>query len=171
MLFNDSETINELICQKCNQTCASPSQLPCGHLLRTFCLKVTAYLSSTKNKCAVCQHNQLNKIVIAATNDKITDKLRNKASGTTKQTTTVFKLELDKIQAKLQQAEFELANGDYVIIEYCRDLKTDVQLAKELKIKELEDLSESIMSQIDTFQKADKAAFDLKLQEMKQTLL
>lgn len=42
------------------------------------------------------------------------------------------------IQAKLKQSEFELTNGDYVIVEVCRDLKTDVQLAKERKIRELE---------------------------------
>ena len=61
-----------------------------------------------------------------------------------------------------------------MITEFCRALKTNVQLAKEL-----EDLSEEMMSQIDTFQKErlqalldiDKYEYILKLEEMKQAVL
>ena len=84
--------------------------------------------------------------------EKLTSEL-NKATLTQKEKYSRYTTELAKIKANLKQAEFELTNGQSVIGEFCRDLKSDVQLAKEQKIKELEDLAERIMSEIDTFQK------------------
>ena len=52
---------------------------------------------------------------------------------------TRFKSDVNKIQAKLKQAEFELVNGHYVVTEFCRDLKTDylVTRQKESRVKRL----------------------------------
>lgn len=42
MLFSETSTISaELTCPKCNDTYIRPRQLPCGHSLFTFCIKVT----------------------------------------------------------------------------------------------------------------------------------
>jgi len=95
---------------------------------------------------------------------------------------------LSKLVIELKQTEFNLNNGDYVIKEYCNELKRKVQLGKEIKIEKCRELSEIIenenqseqmMSQIKNFEqeklafylKAEKdAEFISKLNEMKEKL-
>ncbi len=45
---------------------------------------------------------------------------------------------LSKLVIELKQTEFNLNNGDYVIKEYCNELKRKVQLGKEIKIVNVE---------------------------------
>ena len=178
--------INELNCPKCNDTCVPPRQLPCGNSLCTLCLEVTEIEAPNRFKCMVCEQIHFIPEEGFPIDEKLANEL-NKKAALLKVNSDQFKSNFDSVKAKLKQVEF-LANGDYVVItEFCRDLKTDVQLAKELKIKELEEtsedtmakklginklenLAEKVMSQIDIFQKEklqtllnnkDKAGFEL----------
>jgi len=80
---------------------------------------------------------------------------------------------LSKLVIELKQTEFNLNNGDYVIKEYCNELKRKVQLGKEIKIEKCRELSEIIenenqseqmMSQIKNFEQ-EKLAFYLKAEK------
>ena len=53
----------------------------------------------------------------------------------------------------LNEAEFNLANGDYIISEHCRELRRQVQLAKEIRLKDINDPSDEMFKQIDSFEK------------------
>lgn len=179
MLLSENKTISsDLKCLKCNETYNQPCRLPCGHSFCTYCIEVTGTELSNEFKCISCQHTHL----IPAKGFPIDQTLRNElkiANFLQKMKIFQFKSHTDKIQTNLKQTEFEIDNGDHVIAEFCRELKDQVQLAKERKIKELEDLSQRTMTQIDileqmklkAFLNANKAEFNLKLEEIKQTLL
>ena len=66
---------------------------------------------------------------------------------------TEFKLQLEEIESQLKQSEFDLSNGDYVISEHCRELKRQVQLAKEIQIEEFNKLSEVLIDKINVYEK------------------
>lgn len=86
---------------------------------------------------------------------------------------------LDDIEKKLNETQFELANGEYVIKEYCREMRRQVQLAKEVKIYDLEKASDQFMQKIDAFEQdklenckrlSNKSNFERKLDEIKSDL-
>ena len=152
MLLNESEpTSSELKCPKCNDTYIRLRQLPCGHSLCTYCIKESGFEASNKFKCFVCEkiHSVPNDGFSA--DEPLLNKQLNQVAVSQKEKSEQFKLKLEKIKANLNQAEFEFANGDYVVTEFCRDLKDQIQLTKELKIQELEDISEKMMCRIDNF--------------------
>ena len=177
MLLNEIEANNDLNCPQCKDTYVRPKLLPCGHSLCSYCIKVTALDLSNEFKCLVCKKVHSLPEDGFPTNEKLTNKL-NKTFAKQKEKFNQYKSFMDSITAKLKQTEFELENKDYVITEYCSELKRQVQLAKELKFKELDDLSDEMMAQIDSFQKeklnaileANRAAFDSQLREMKEDL-
>jgi chaperonin cofactor prefoldin len=49
-----------------------------------------------------------------------------------------------------------MENGEYLITEKCKELKREVQLAKEEKIEEINQLSESLFLKIDTYEEKCK---------------
>lgn len=89
-----------------------------------------------------------------------------------------FKSILDKIKRKFDKIEFNLNNGDYCIKEYCIELRTQVQLAKEIKMQQLEKLSDSMLDEIDDFEKVklnehlkrNKDEFQIKLNQLKKMI-
>jgi hypothetical protein len=97
-------------------------------------------------------------------------------SGTSKN--KEFESLFESVTAKLKQTELNLLNGDYAIKEFCSELKRQVQLAKELKMKKLDDMSDQMMTKIESFEheklnvflEAQNDNFKTKLDEMKQFL-
>lgn len=63
-----------------------------------------------------------------------------------------FRTILNDIETKLKQTEFDLINGDYVIKEHCTELRRQVQLAKEIKIQQINNKSDQTISQIDAYE-------------------
>jgi len=97
-------------------------------------------------------------------------------SGTSKN--KEFESLFESVTAKLKQTELNLLNGDYAIKEFCSELKRQVQLAKELKMKKLDDMSDQMMTKIESFEheklnvflEAQNDNFKTKMDEMKQFL-
>jgi len=57
------------------------------------------------------------------------------------------------IENKLKKTEFNITNGHYLIKEYSREVRTQVQLAKKLKIEQINNMSDDLIRKIDDFEK------------------
>ena len=51
-----------------------------------------------------------------------------------------FKIILNDIEAKLNENEFDLLNGDYIIKEHCKELQIELQAVKEAKIQQINEI-------------------------------
>ena len=82
----------------------------------------------------------------------------------------------DKLNKSLNQTEFNLMNGDYIYKEHCKEIRRQIQLAKETKIAKIEEMTTELMNKVDDFEKelledalkVDKNTFADKIKEMKQ---
>ena len=63
-----------------------------------------------------------------------------------------FKQKLTTFETDLNQFEFDISNGDYVIYEYCNELVRQVQQAKEEQLLEIENLAGNILGKIKIYQ-------------------
>lgn len=64
-----------------------------------------------------------------------------------------FKLILDEIELNEKKLEYNSNNGEYLIKEHCCELRRQVQLDKEIKIQQIENLSLKHIKQIDEYEK------------------
>jgi len=67
-----------------------------------------------------------------------------------------FKSLFDDLKKRLNQTELDLMNGNSFIKEHCKEIRRQVQLAKEIKIQEIEKIAEEIFDQIEKFEKKQK---------------
>ena len=82
---------------------------------------------------------------------------------------------INDIETKLNQIKSDLNNGDLTIQEHCVELRRQVQLAKEIKIQELEEISEKMMQKVNeyerdslkTYSEMNKDPFKSSLHELK----
>lgn len=164
---------NELDCPNCKDRYDEPKILPCGCLICNYC--ITTLTITNELKCPQCNTNH--QIPESGfTTCQTINKLLNQKPEISKAKQDL-KSNLEQMTNKLKQAEFDLANGDYVIIEHCRELRLEVQLAKEILIQEINQVSDTMMSHIDTFQsdsiesytKVNKTLIDTQLKEIKKS--
>ena len=89
-----------------------------------------------------------------------------------------FKIILNDIEAKLNENEFDLLNGDYIIKEHCKELQIELQAVKEAKIQQINEISDYLRNQIDNFEKdafsgylkLNKKEYAKKLNDIKEHL-
>lgn len=174
MLKNKRKTLdNDTICTECNKNCSELSLLPCGKSQCIACISSNKNLNEFKfSFCKTVHQIQINEL---SSNDSLIKRMNKEIQIKLNKEAEDFKEVLSEIEAKIKQAEFDLSNGDHVISEHCRELKRRVQLAKEIKMQELEKLSDQMLSQIDLYEKdaindylqSNKDQNDLKLKEIK----
>lgn len=153
----------KLNCQHCKTTEVDESnKLACGRIICDDCLSTNA--SKKRFKCSECNsfHPILSSDEASASKDS---PLNNE-----------FKSILNEIQTKLTKTEFDLQNGENLIKEHCIELRRQVQLANEVKIQEINKLGESMINEIDiyekesleTYAKINKESSEQKLNQLKQ---
>ena len=151
MLKNKRHADVDISCPICKDALVEPKLLPCNESICNYCVILNE--NQYEFKCDLCKN-----VHQIPTNGFPTDYLlaqkitkRQKNESNTPEAKE-FKLIVEEIESNLHQTEFDLLNGDYVISEHCRELKRRVQLAKELKIEELENLSKEMMNKIDCYE-------------------
>ena len=176
MNIDENESHNNLICPGCNDKYTDPQQLPCGQSLCNYCIQT---IEKNEFKCALCNNVHQKPVNGFPLNDQLIQQLNKRLKTESSNEAQQFKTLSNNIDTKLKQAEFDLANGDYIIKEHCRELRREVQLAKEIKIEQIQKLSEEMLSQIDSYEqdritaylKSKKEPFTLKLNDFKAELL
>lgn len=146
MLNND--IIYDLTCDVCNEIYAELKQLPCGH---TLCEKCIVQFKNTENElvCETCKQSHSiptdgfpsygNKYLIKQERELSFEELE-------------FKQLKSELEERMKQIQFEINNGDYVISEHCRELRRLVQLSKEDKIQQINNINENLMKRIEKFE-------------------
>jgi len=163
-----------LDCPQCQQRYIRPRLLPCGQSLCSFCIKVATVDFTDEFRCDSCGNIHLVPENGFPIDHKLIEELNKKPS--TSSEINFFKTILNQIKQKLKQVESDLNIEEYLIIEYCNELRRQVQLARELEIEELHKLSNQMISEIDNFEKdklycySNKAKFTAQLNEMKEML-
>lgn len=82
---------------------------------------------------------------------------------------------IDELKTQFEKIEFNLKNEEYFIKEHCNEIRWQVQLTKEVKIQNLENLSNELeqleISQNNESKRKDiiKASSDLKIQKLEET--
>lgn len=154
MFYKENQISNELNCKLCKNRLEKPKILPCCG--QTICLECTSLIEikeeTNEFKCQLCA-----KIYLKPNDGFLTNfALLNLLSIQPINDESIEKLEsnLNIINKKIK--EIKLAsnnNGADFIQEYCIDLRTDVQLATELAIIQLNDFNDNFIRKINNYEK------------------
>ena len=127
---------SSLKCENCND--ALMPSLKCGLILCDKCRSNDP--SQTHVKCLICDsfHSILNEV--ASFKEETNRKCVECAQI------------INEINLKLENTKFEFENTDYTIKEYCRELRRQVQLTKEIQMQQIEELSDKMLNQIDKYE-------------------
>ncbi len=79
-----------------------------------------------------------------------------------------FKSSLNELKTKLNQAEYDLLNSDNFIKEHCREISRQIQLAKETKMQQIEEISDEMLKRVQDFE--SKTSIELNKTENKKKL-
>ena len=149
-------------CFGCKNKYYEPRLLPCGNSLCHFCVTEKTIVNVIEFECIMCKNIHqipedgfpLNSPLIYQLNKRVeNDKMKDVHK---------FKTIIADIGKKLEEAEFELSNGEYVIKEHCIELRRQVQLAKEEKIQLINDTSDDLIKRIDIYE-SDRLTSYLKV--------
>ena len=165
MFFDQSEIIDLLNCENCFQQYDEyypPRMMPCcGKTICNTCIeKTNNQLNENKFKCIVCKKEQpmsidgfiVNQLAVKLIERKPKEISRGPEANKLKQNIC----DLENLVSKLK---FEMDNGDYVITEDCRELRRQVQLAKEQKIQEFEKRCDALFLKIDDYEEKCKSKY------------
>jgi hypothetical protein len=175
MFFAESEVNSALNCPSCEARYDVPKNLPCGQAICQFCESKL----SKKFECSFCLKNHevpdegfpisivINKMLtIKASEVHRSDQVTN------------LKRSLKEVEKKINELSLSIENGVDCIKEHCIELRNHVQLSTESTVNEINDLSESMITKIDVYEKErikeykelknDKNEFAKIVEEMKQ---
>ena len=174
MFFEQSEIIDLLKCENCSQQYdeySPPRILPCcGKTLCYTCIQsIEKQLKNNKFKCIACNKEdtipnngfQINNAIVKF----ISKKPKEISRG----------IEVDKLKQNLLYLEslvnnllFEMDNGAYIITEACKELRRQVQLAKEEKIEEINQQCDALFLKIDAYEEKCKSKYKEMNESVKQ---
>ena len=148
------DEINEILkCSKCKERLDEPTMLPCGQTVCSPCLN-SIYVNNKKFKCIICNNEHpmpenglpINKVVQALLSMQPKEVYRGQAVETLKET-------LNAMRNKRNLLQTTSNNGIDKIKEKCIELRNQVQVATEQAIKQINDLSDSFIKEIDQYEK------------------
>ena len=146
-----------LNCPNCKKIYDEPKMLPCGKVVCTDCLSIILYKvnrTSKEFKCLLCtEYHSLPKSGKFPTCEPLMNLIRKKPND-------IFRCEaLENLRSNLKQIQHEVVllkkdmnNGNEKIKKYCHELRTDVQLAVEMKINEINNLNAIMIDTIDNYE-------------------
>jgi hypothetical protein len=153
-MFFEADQINEILsCKRCNAKLDEPIILPCSESICSHCAKLIELIDQKHFKCICCnsQHDMPNEgLPIPKTLvDVLTLKPKEVSRGKIFDT---FQELLNSIKKKMFSIKHSITNGNDKIQEYCLDLRTDVYLATEEAVQQLNDLSDELIQEIDDYE-------------------
>ena len=150
MFFEESEIYSLLNCPSCEARYQEPKSLPCGQAICQFC---ASQLSKTF-ECSFCSKDHVVPDEGFPTNIIVSKLLALKASEVHRSDqVTDLKSNLKEVEQKINELSFSIENGVDCIKEHCIELKSHVQLSTESTVKDISDLSESMITKIDVYEK------------------
>ena len=163
--YEPSEIADLLNCEHCLQSYGQyypPRILPC--CAKTICdtcaHQIQRQIKENKFKCSVCSKDSLmpingflvNNVVVKL----ITKQLKEISRG---QEAEKLKQNLRDLEDLINKLVFEMENGEYFIKEDCRELRRQVQLAKEEKIEEINQQCDALFLKIDNYEEKCKQKY------------
>ena len=150
-----------MICQCCNKDTDELKKLPCGFYCVDCYNEIGVNLDKELNsfECPYCELVHSLKEYLEMDDQEDGNIIMQKNIDD-------LKKKIDQLQIKIDGFNFELLNSDQKIHDYCEKLKNDVQIATEIRIKEIQDLSEVFFKKIDDYE--TKCLKSLQNREMGQ---
>lgn len=125
-----------LNCPQCSDLLLEPRILPCGKSICYYCVETNE--DTIQFKCVFCKSTHIIPSGGFPINNELIQQIDNKKSAEIlTEEGKSFQVLLNQMEFKLKEAEFELENGDHLISEHTKELKRQVQLAKEIKVQKL----------------------------------
>jgi hypothetical protein len=163
MMFEETHIRNLLKCSQCEvkfDDYEQPKSLPCGKMICSLCVdKIEKEAVKSKFKCVCFKVHQIpedgfaiNELALHLLTSKPKEIWRGKSYEN-------LKINLQKIEALIQDLNFDLFNGSDKIKEYCNEQRRLVQLSTENKMQELNKINEGLMSKIDEFEMKCKQCY------------
>ena len=175
MFFEPAEITDLLNCENCSQQYGEyypPRILPCcGKTICYKCVKLNEQESKeNKFKCIACNEYetmpnngfQINSIVVKLIAKQPKEISRGHEAEKLKQN-------VRDLEAQVKKLLFEMNNGDYFIREDCNELRVQVQLVKEEKIREIDQLCDALLKKIDAYEEMSLLKYKENIEKHQQT--
>jgi hypothetical protein len=155
MFFGEEEIATNLICPRCKTKFVDPRIIvPCCETLCFGCIEdLTITDKKDQISCHFCLTNHAVPKDGFASNKLIAQMLSLRANEVYRGANMEkFKQKLARIETLTDEFKSKLENSTLIINEYCRDVKTQMDLLVETKKKELDDMREEFVTRIDTYE-------------------
>ncbi len=151
MYFDTTKVNSILICNNCEERLDIPKSLPCGEVICSICAS-SIQINDNKFTCLLCK-NKHEMPIDGLPNSKLLLKLLAIEPTKVSRGKLFDTLErlLDEIQKKRNFIKLGIESSNYLIKEYCIDLRNSVQLTVEEAIQQINDISDKIIEEIDNF--------------------
>jgi hypothetical protein len=153
MFFEENEICDLIKCDKCKLKLDEPRILPCGFTICFNCVE-SIQMKGEIFDCILCKEEHhinpskglpINKTVLKMLSIKPVEFSRGKQVN-------LLKLSLIEIQNIINSIQFGLDSSVDKVKEHCLNLKSDVQLATEETIEQINQLNELFINKIDDYQ-------------------
>jgi len=152
MFYGENEIINILNCSKCKEKLDEPKILPCGVTVCSICLR-SIHVNNKKFKCIVCNDDHVmpenglpfNIAVQALLSIQPKEVYRSLAVETLKKT-------LEAVLKNKNLLQNACSNSIERIKELCIETRNEAQLASEQVIKQINDLNDHFIKEINQYQ-------------------
>lgn len=164
MFYQESKINKILKCQRCQKGLDEPRLLPCGNTICNCCIHLIETQQITKFtsefNCSLCNkaHTMptegfpINLAILHLMSEQPDEIYRSEHVET-------LKSNLKFMKNNLNQLDLDIENGSEKIVDHCIELRRLVQLSTEEKILELNKINETLISQIDDYEKEAIAKF------------
>lgn len=154
MFFSEDEINSNLNCDQCSERLDEPRLTPCGASICKLCAEQIKIVNN-EFKCTLCAqvHPFLSSSELPV-NKKLLSLLNLKANEVHRSDSVrTLKLRLNDLQVRIDQLKFGLNNGADKIKEHCINLRSEVQLATELIVKQIYDFNDEFIEKINLYEK------------------
>jgi len=165
MIYEESEIKDLLKCEHCLQPYDEyyqPKMLHCcGKTICNTCVElIEKQIKNNKYKCIACSEIdtmpkngfQVNRAVAKLIEKQPKEISRGPEAEKLKQN-------ISDLEVIVKKFIFEIENGEYLITEDCRELRRQVQLAKEEKIEEINKHYDTLILKIDNYEEKCKSKY------------
>jgi len=152
MFYDKNKVNNAFLCKNCQEQLDEPKILPCGKTVCSFCASKIK-INGNQFDCIVCKNkHEMPKngfIVSEALLELLSVKPTSISRGSAYDS---LEKSLNNIQKKKMQFKLGIENRNDSINEHCVELRSDVQLATEELILQINDFSSKMIEEIDEYE-------------------
>ena len=159
MFFEQIQIEENLKCLQCKNIYQTPKSLPCGESICDFCIRAVLNFLANGQKvfqCRLCPASHAIPINFQFPDNKSLMKLLKERPQEMQSHCKIlkeFKASLEHNRKNcLELKSFLINNGIDKVQEHCDKLRIDIQLAAEIRVKEIHELREQAILEIDNFE-------------------